>query len=175
LSRIEESELSRTAAALQSELTHLESIAEEVRGHRLDSAKNIQRAGRLLQRASDGHERLSAALSALVAAIGTAQRRQEGALRAISEFGTEVGARHALYNEIAGTFEALGGEAAELNLLMARGPEVVGEVKERLTSMIETAGAIAERAEAGGFRDLSRDAIGRKEQLTAAVKRLGGA
>jgi chromosome segregation ATPase len=174
VSRIEESELSRTAALLESELKLLEAVAEEVRGQKLDSSKNIQRAGRLLQRASDGHERLSAALSALVAAIGTAQRRQEAALRTISEFGTEVGARHALYNEIASAFEALGGEAAELNLLMARGPDVLDEVRARLTSMIETAGAIAERAEAGGFRDLSRDAIGRKEQLTAAVKRLGG-
>src|SRR3954454_3011528 len=119
--RMNELTLGAAAAALDSELRRFDQLAELLSRLKLDSEKNLDRAVRAAQDAAQSHERVSAAVVELVAAVARARERQEGQAKAVAERAREVVARRTELEAIAGRFVELGSEAGAINSLLKDG------------------------------------------------------
>lgn len=170
--RTERSDLADAAAALEAELRLFEKTAAEVRGQRLDSAKNLERAVKSLQRLAELERRLETRLGELVGAIRAADARQKEATATIAVFGTELQARQTSYVRLAEAFDAFGREVGTVASVLGGGPERLGEAQGRVEALEERARQLADEADQEGFQDLAADARARQKELKGLVAAL---
>lgn len=170
--RPERSDLADAAAALEAELRLFEKTAAEVRGQRLDSARNLERAVKSLQRLAELERRLETRLGELVGAIRAADARQKEATSTIAVFGTELQARQETYVRLAGAFDAFGRDVGGVTAILGGGPERLGEAQGRVESLEDRARQLAEEADQEGFQDLAADARARQKELRGLVAAL---
>ncbi|MFL5425516.1 MAG: hypothetical protein ACJ783_10790 [Myxococcales bacterium] len=163
--------LGAAAAALESELRRFDQNAELLSRLKLDSEKNLDRAVRAAQDAAQSHERVSAAVVELVAAVARARERQEGQAKAVAERAREVVARRTELEAIAGRFAELGSEAGAINSLLKDGGRLE-EAVERMEKIAETAKAVRDDAEGRGFAEPARQAESLRQQMLSARNKL---
>lgn len=184
------SELAGAAAALDLELRRFADLTASARGVALSSQKNIERAARIIKDAGESNALVARHLQSLVAAIGAARDRHEGAVATLEARAGEVQDRVEVYSGFARRFEALGGEARELNTAVQEvgargavdtlGPEGIADVLvrleailDRMTRIVESSRALRDEAQAAGITDLSQQAEALRQQVAAVRNKLG--
>ncbi len=141
----------------------------------LNTRKAIERCARDLQRAAELHDRLQAHVANLGARLQEVQHRAAGAGASLLEVGAELSRRQGEYAELIASSELLMAEAVATREISDRGPSALPELRERLGSLVERAGSLAEAAREAGFRDLADEAKARHQQLDALLHKLEGA
>ena len=173
--RDEVAEIVQAAETLEQSLRRLEELARSVQGARLNTDKNIARAGRTLQEAMEHHEQLALGLRQLSDAMVQMQRRQAAALEALAARANEIQRQHQLLAEHAARFAALGQHAAEVSqLLQAEGgaPPDLTEVESRLFAISDQAKALAASADAADLSEVSKEASSLRQRIDSARGRL---
>jgi hypothetical protein len=168
---MDELTLGAAAAALEAELRRFDQIADLLSRLKLDSEKNLDRAIRAAQDAAQSHERVSAAVVDLVAAVARARERQEGQAKAVAERALEVVARRTELEAIAGRFVTLGSEASAINTLLKEGGRL-DEAAERMEKIAETAKGLRDDADRSGFPEPARQAESLRQQMLSARNKL---
>src|SRR2546425_7759575 len=143
--------LGAAAAALEAELRRFEQVAELAARLELKSQKNLERAARAAQDATEAQARVAERVRALVEEIGRARQRQESQAAQLEERARQIRSRRALLDALLARFASLGNEAAEVNALLQRGG-AVDEAEQRLGRVAASA---EERARAP-----ARDGVG---------------
>jgi hypothetical protein len=186
----ETASLAEAAQALESELRRYEELALELVRERLDSEKHLRRAAQALNALRDSDLRLGQHVSALVAAIGEAQSRQQTHASAVQARADEIRRRGETLAALMSRWEALGRDAAQVTQLVQQAagetsdrarngadprpeprPEFA-EVDLRLTRLADAAGELARAAEAEQFVDIGRQIDGLRGQVLGARNRL---
>jgi chromosome segregation ATPase len=178
------SELVRCAEAVERELRRLEELSKGALGARLNSEKNIGRAGRSLQQALEQQERLATELRAFGQAIQGMQARQEAAMEPLGGRANEMQSRMTRLGEHVQRFSALGMKAKEVaealseiseptpGALGAENASLMIDADERVRALVEEANAMARAAEADDFPDIARESHALGQRLQAMRKRL---
>jgi hypothetical protein len=170
-----QSEIVRTAEALEDELALLETISSSARKIRLTSDKNMKRAAAELSETLALPERLAQRLTDVSAAMMRMEERQRAALEPLAAFAAELRGRMELFATHMKTFAALGSAASELNATLAASPQDRAEVaraEAKLREISEQARALFEAARADDFPEIAREADVLKQRMAALGKRL---
>lgn len=165
--------LTAAAQALDSDLRGFEAAVEAVAKLRLDTRKNLERGARELQQASNIYERMQTRVAELGQQLHTAQERAMKAATTLHEIGVGLGRRQGEYLALVADYEKVLSEAVEVRQIAQDRPDAVDEVRDRLASLSERAGAMAAAAQEAGFRDLAEEATARHQQFGALANRLG--
>lgn len=165
--------ITAAAAALEADLVAVEAAAAEVARVRLDTRKNLERAGRELQDAAAIFTRLQERVNTFMNVLNDAQDRLIQVGTSLRDVGTEIQRRQEHYVQAQAACDALTQQVAVVTALAAEGPEHLAEVRDGLVSLADSAGALAEAAREAGFRDIVHDAAAREQQLRALANRLG--
>jgi hypothetical protein len=186
----EVAEIVQAAQLIEQELQRLEGLSRSVQNARLDSDKNIARAGRILQEAAQQQEQLGAGLRKLGESMGRMQQRQQAAIEAIAARAQDVQRQATLLTEHMERFAALGVKAAEATRLLQALPstEAAGgaerdaangaatatmvDVEARLQVLSDEAKALSRSAHAAELTDVSKDAESLRQRIDSARGRL---
>jgi len=184
-SDVERSILAQAAAGLELELRRFDELATTVTKLPLDTEKNLQRAGKTLTEIADSEQRVNAHVRALLEAIHGARDRKDASAVLVANRAAEIAVR---VQEFAGLLErlrALGGEAANINVLMQEVANAVRdksdkgsalsrieEVQTRLETVVENAQSLRETAKDKDAPDIAQQADSIRQQITAARNRL---
>jgi hypothetical protein len=175
------SALAAAAAALESELSRFEELAETARKIPLTSEKNIDRAARATTEAAARQEAVIAQVQALVAAIGDARQRQQATSEVLLARAQEIQARSEELGEILKRFASLGVEARGINEAVGQlasidrariGAELVG-IRAKMDGAIDLAQSVAKDALEKELADIARHADQMRQQILAAKNKLG--
>jgi len=175
------SALAAAAAALESELSRFEELAETARKIPLTSEKNIDRAARATTEAAARQEGVIAQVQALVAAIGDARQRQQATSEVLLARAQEIQARSEELGEILKRFASLGVEARGINEAVGQlasidrariGEELVG-IRAKMDGAIDLAQGVAKDALEKELADIARHADQMRQQILAAKNKLG--
>jgi len=175
------SALAAAAAALESELSRFEELAETARKIPLTSEKNIDRAARATTEAAARQEGVIAQVQALVAAIGDARQRQQATSEVLLARAQEIQARSEELGEILKRFASLGVEARGINEAVGKlasidrariGEELVG-IRAKMDGAIDLAQGVAKDALEKELADIARHADQMRQQILAAKNKLG--
>lgn len=180
------SELVTTATAIEEELRKFESLAQEVREGPINSQKQLEKMGKLLNAVADCDERLVLHMRSLLGVLNGWRDRQQTLAGEVNVRAQELQERTRQYQVLMERFAALGQEAGALSGQMQemasrtqKGEQVKAEeliaslqaVNERMTKVAESAGQLANDAKAQDFMDVSRDAESLRQQLLSALNR----
>jgi hypothetical protein len=166
--------LALAALTLEVELDAFEEAVADVVRVKLDSRKNLERAARGVQKASDLLKRVHAQTTTLATHLTAAHERALDAGNRIGAAATTLGERQQRYIDAVAEHEALRTEAAAVAELAGAGPQSLDAVRSGVRTLGERAGALAEAAREAGFRDLAEEATGHQQRLGALAHRLGG-
>lgn len=175
------SALAAAAAALESELSRFEELAETARKIPLTSEKNIDRAARATTEAAARQEAVIAQVQALVAAIGDARQRQQATSEVLLARAQEIQARSEELGELLKRFASLGVEARGINEAVGQlasidrariGAELVG-IRAKMDGAIDLAQSVAKDALEKELADIARHADQMRQQILAAKNKLG--
>jgi hypothetical protein len=163
----------RAAQELDDELRHCEEAVTEASRLRLNTEKNIGRAARALQKASDHRETTGAKVNALLGAIQAAHARAEAAASGMEARATELQARLE-------QFLAFQARAAEIALAVRELTEFAKEARhpreiiERLGSVEDRVAGVQKEARAEDFDDVAHEISGLREMLASMRRTLEG-
>jgi hypothetical protein len=163
--------LGAAAVALEAELRRFEQVAELAARLELKSQKNLERAARAAQDATEAQARVAERVRALVEEIGRARQRQESQAAQLEERARQIQSRRALLDALLARFASLGNEAAEVNALLQRGG-AVDEAEQRLGRVAASAEELLRDAERDGFEDAVRQAESVHKQSLSARNKL---
>ena len=187
--RAEPSPLLAAAEAFDAELERFAHLTEAARHGSLGSQKALERAAEALKEIADCEEQMQAQARALMAALGAAREQQEKQAALAAQRAEEVRERTAVYGELLKRFQALGAEAAELNVmgqsLSARKPEArraparkrprirsstngLRDLSQRMGEVADHAQGLTTAARDADFEDVARQAESLRQQLLAA-------
>lgn len=192
--RAEASPLLAAAQAFDAELERFAHLTETAQQGKLASQKALERAAETLKEIADCEEQMQAQARALMAALGAAREQQERQAELASQRAEEVRARTTVYGDLLKRFQALGAEAAELNIMgqrlsakkrdagaaadgadAARDPARdtglsagLRELSQRMSDVAEHAQSLAAAAYEADFEDVARQADSLRQQLLAA-------
>jgi hypothetical protein len=186
------SPLVAAAEAFDESLRRFAALAESLRSTSLDSSHGLGRAADALKEVADCEEDLQARARTLIAALGTAREAQERQTELVRSRALEIQARSGEYATLLGRFEAIGVDAAELNTVTQRlasqrklGEQglnegdvssllsELGEIEERMATVIASSEGLANDARSAEFDDLHRKTDALRQQLLAARNRIG--
>ena len=183
-------EIVQAAQVIEQDLERLEGLSRSVQNARLDTDKNIARAGRILGEAVQQQEQLGASLRKLGESMGRMQLRQQAAIESIAARAQDVQRQATLLTEHMERFAALGVKAAEATRLLQALPstdesgatesEVAGgqatvmlvDVEARLHALSDEAKALAHSARAAELTEVSKDADSLRQRIDSARGRL---
>jgi chromosome segregation ATPase len=182
-------DLSDAALALQRELARFEELAASARRLPLDTRRGIERAARATTEATEGQDRVSASLGALVAAINAARERHAANAAALQARGEEIRDRADELGALHERYGALGEEGKAINQLVleaaalqreATTPAAVRElvvtlegIEERMSKLASVARDLARAATAATMSDIAEQSDALKQQIAAARNKLG--
>jgi hypothetical protein len=180
--------VSTAAAQLEAELERFESMSHAAAKVRASSEKGLLRAARALREAAECEERVAAQVGVLIAAIGAARERQEGATRVLQAAALDLQARTAEFQRLAERLAEIGSQAKVVTTTLAEfvqipptaaesGPAARldgGEVRAQLAELTERARQVGVEAASADIVDLARDADAVRQQLASALAKLDG-
>jgi hypothetical protein len=186
--RQKESPLVLAAAALDEELRHYDSLAEEAKRSHINSAKTLHRAVRVVQESTARNETVQGKLRGLVTQIEEARTRQVESLNTLLEAAQRAQARSEQYDALLNRFAALGESARHVNTLageadakrQAGGPEAdllegLGSIETQMAGVVAEAEALATLASEQDWADLKGQADAVRQQVLAAKNKLAAA
>ena len=157
----------------------------------LASRHGLKRASETLDEIAACEEELQARARALVEALGVARDAQQAQAELVRTRAVEIKRRSADYDAIVERFEAIGGDAADLNAMaqalvarrriseQALRPDEIpsllaelDELQERMTAVATTGEALAADARAADFEEMSRKTEALHQQLLSARNRI---
>lgn len=171
-------ELVRAAEELEEQVRNLEALSLSIRKIRLDSGKNIARAGKELNRALTLPQGLGKTLLGLAEAMQAMQARQQAALDPLSAFASEIQNRMTQLERHMQALATLGTSAAEVTHLIQSTDEpaiVLEQVNTKLGALADVARELFQAAQRDEFPEIARDAQALQQRLTALRNRLAGA
>jgi uncharacterized coiled-coil DUF342 family protein len=177
------SSLLEAATRLEEELRRYEGLADEVSRSTIHSRKSLVRATRIMQDASDCHERMMKQVAVLSQAMGETRARQQACAEKLVAAGGRVQERVTILQSLLARYEDLGKASKALNehaaTAASRKESPVGDAIEstaqlltRMEDAIEQATALADAARSADFSDLTRDVDSLKQQLQSARNQL---
>jgi uncharacterized coiled-coil DUF342 family protein len=177
------SALLEAATRLEEELRRYEGLADEVSRSTIHSRKSLVRATRVMQDASDCHERMMQHVAALSQAMSETRGRQQTCAEKLVAAGGRVQERVTVFQSLLGRYEDLGNLSKALNEHAAgvaarkEGPvddalESTAQLLTRMQDAIEQATALADDARTADFSDLTRDVDSVRQQLQTARNQL---
>jgi uncharacterized coiled-coil DUF342 family protein len=177
------STLLEAATRLEEELRRYEALADEVGRSVIHSRKSLVRATRVMQDASDCHERMMQQVAALSQAMGETRMRQQDCAEKLVAAGGRVQERVTVFQSLLGRYEDLGKQSRALNehavaIAERNEPPVeealqsTAELLTRLEAAIEQATDLADVARSADFSDLTRDVDSMRQQLQTARNQL---
>jgi hypothetical protein len=188
----ETSPLVAAAEAFDESLRRFAALADGLRSTSLDSSHGLGRAADALKEVADCEEDLQSRARTLIGALGTAREAQEGQAELVRTRALEIQARGGEYAALLGRFEAIGVDAAELNTVTQRlasqrklGEQglsegdvssllsELGEIEERMASVVSSSEGLANDARSAHFDELHRKTDALRQQLLAARNRIG--
>jgi len=188
----ETSPLVEAAEAFDESLRRFAALADGLRTTSLDSSHGLGRAADALKEVADCEEDLQSRARTLIGALGTAREAQEGQAELVRTRALEIQARSGEYAALLGRFEAIGVDAAELNTVTQRLASQrklseqglsegdvssllseLGEIEERMASVVSTSEGLANDARSAHFDELHRKTDALRQQLLAARNRIG--
>ncbi len=188
----ETSPLVAAAEAFDESLRRFAALAEGLRSAALDSSHGLGRAADALKEVADCEEDLQSRARTLIGALGTARAAQEGQAELVRTRALEIQARSGEYAVLLGRFEAIGVDAAELNTVTQRLASQrklseqgltegdvssllseLGEIEERMASVVSSSEGLANDARSAHFDELHRKTDALRQQLLAARNRIG--
>jgi chromosome segregation ATPase len=173
--KAEVAEIVRAAETLEQSLRRLEELARSVQGARLNTDKNIARAGRTLTEAMEHHDQLALGLRQLSDAMVQMQQRQQAALELLAARANEIQRQHQLLAQHAERFAALGQTAADVSHLLQAEPGTLpdlAEVESRLLAISDEAKALVASADAADLSEVSKEASSLRQRIDSARGRL---
>jgi hypothetical protein len=196
----ETSLLVAAAEAFDESLRRFAALADGLRSTSLDSSHGLGRAADALKEVADCEEDLQSRARTLIGALGTAREAQEAQAELVRTRALEIQERSGEYAALLGRFEAIGVDAAELNTVTQRlasqrklGERIggkpgeqgltegdvssllseLGEIEERMASVVSTSEGLANDARSAHFDELHRKTDALRQQLLAARNRIG--
>lgn len=182
-------DLADAALALEQELARFAELAASARRLPLDTRRNLERAARATTEAAGGQDRVSASLSALVAAINAARERHEANAAALQTRGEEIRVRAEEIGALYERYSALGDEGQALNHLVLEAAAsqraattpaevralvvTIEEIEGRMSALVETARELSRAAAAADVTDVAEQADALRQQVAAARNKLG--
>jgi hypothetical protein len=172
------------AAAVDDELRAYDDLAGEAKRARIDSAKTLERAARMIQESTSRNETVHEKLRELATQIEAARLRQVDSLGVLLEAARHVQARTEQYDALLKRFAALGESAREVNALAmeldakrqeTELPEGLGKVDEAMAKVVTDAEALAAIAGEQGWDDLERQADAARQQVLVVKNKLAAA
>ncbi|HEX4447706.1 MAG TPA: hypothetical protein VH044_13245 [Polyangiaceae bacterium] len=183
-----ESPLVLAAAALDEELRHYDALADEAKRARIDSAKTLERAVRIIQESTGRNETVQDKLRGLVAEIEAARLRQVESLNTLLEAAQRTQARSEQYDALLKRFAALGDSARHVNALAVETDakrradageadlvERLGTMETRMAGVVAEAEALAALASEQDWSDLAKQADAVRQQILAAKNKISTA
>jgi len=184
-----DSPLVASAEAFAETLKRFAALSDGLRKGSLDSQRNLERAAEALKQIAGCEEDLQAHAQALMTALGAARDAQQTQAEAIRVRALEIQGRTEEFAQLMRGFEAIGKDAAALNVsaqqLAARkrtpdemvkdGELLAGldELQERMTNVLASGERLAEDARRADFEDLSRKIDSLRQQILAARNKIG--
>ena len=107
--------LLEAAKRLEEELRRYEALADEVGRSVIHSRKSLVRATRVVQDASDCHERMMEHVAVLSLAMGETRARQQACAEKLVAAGGRVQERVTVFQSLLGRYEDLGKRSRVLN------------------------------------------------------------
>jgi hypothetical protein len=180
-----ESPLVAAAAALDEELRHYDSLAEEAKRSHINSAKGLERAVRVVQESTSHNDVVHEKLRALVTQIEEARVRQVESLNTLLEAARAVQTRSEQYEGLMKRFAALGESAREVNTMAvevsakrnagateAEILEGIAAIQTHMAGVVAEADALAALAQAQDWPEVARQADAVRQQVLAAKNKL---
>ena len=182
----ERSEFLRAADALDHELVRFADLSRQIQKEPLGNQKSLDRAVSLFKQVTEAESTLRTAMTALVQALGAAQKQQQAEVELVNVKAIELEQRHASLLELNVRYEALGQVAVQVNqALLALGgkklteneyaaqaaaalPELISALSRATDAAKELVGAAQEK----GFPDVGRNAETLRQQILAAQNKL---
>ncbi len=195
------SSLLAAATAFDAELARYEQLASSLLRVELNSAKSLDRAVSALEQVAASESELALRAQRLLESMAEARDEQQARSVAVHHRATEVQGRKALFEKLAEGQALLGTSAAHIMTLSEellrryRAPngngngagngagngqsvadaslaEAIGELIDRMQSLVGSAEDLVTAAKAAGFDDVTRHLDGIRQKLTAARNRL---
>jgi hypothetical protein len=168
---------------LEEDLRRYEGLTEELGRTTITSRKSLTRATRMMQEATECHERMMQHVAALSSAMSDTRARQQACAEKLVSVSVAIQARMAAYESLLVRYGQLGDVSRALNAQAAEvaardGAEMTdvlqatGQLQERLDAAITEATTLADAARVDDFSDLTRDADSLKQQLQSARNQL---
>ena len=175
--------LLEAAKRLEEELRRYEALADEVGRSVIHSRKSLVRATRVVQDASDCHERMMEHVAVLSLAMGETRARQQACAEKLVAAGGRVQERVTVFQSLLGSYEDLGKRSRVLNEqaaavagldepAIAEALQSTAELQGSLEETIEQATGLADAARSADFSDLTRDVESVRQQLQTARNQL---
>ena len=175
----------QAALALDEELERFRELTEAIERIPLTTRRNLERAARLADEATESQQRLGACMQELIAALGTSRERNEQSAQVLAQRRQEIEQR---LGEVGALFRRLAtlGESARSITQAIRTigestgeegptPEVLAqldEAQETLTTIVTAAGELASAAQEAGLAELFGEVDALRQQLHAARNKL---
>lgn len=177
-------EIVQAAQTIEQDLVRLEELSRSVQNARLNTEKNIARAGRALQQALQQQEQLAGSLRLLGEAMVHMQQRQQAAIEALGARANDIQQQATHLSEHMLRFAALGTKAAEATQLLQdlpvddAGPDEGGraallvDIEAMLLSLSDEAKALAASADAADLTDVAKEASSLRQRIDSARGRI---
>jgi hypothetical protein len=167
----------RAAMDLDAAVAELEQLTRRLTNQALRTDDDLVRAAELLASSEQAHRRFLDHLAALAAAVEDLRQRQNASARTCGERATLLDARRKLHDALSGRFGALGEAAREVLDLVGEASggadgRVLEQAEEKLSVLVEQAGALFADAREAELTDLERQAHAMAQQLAALHRKV---
>jgi chromosome segregation ATPase len=174
------------AVALDQELRRFQILTEAAGRTALDSRRNLERAARAAQEATESHARMGEHMAAFMAALTAARTQNEEAFHALRARREEIAARTNEVNALVEQVAQLGAVATRLNAaiqsIAKHAKEAPGEVSQTVADLrellgqmdrvLEEAERLAHTARDRQCADIAHDVDGMRQQILAARNKM---
>lgn len=178
-----QSALQAAVLALDEELRRFEHLAEAAQRTPLTSERNLEKAASAINQAADSQQRVHGHIQALIDAITEARKQHDVTAETLVKTRDAVQERSEAYQRRLGRFAQLGKEAADISAFVKSLGELKGKpngavvaelttVQERMSRIVEGAGALAKEAEGESMEDLARQCDSLRQQVQSALNKV---
>lgn len=176
-----EGPLVKAASALESELARYEEHIQDAKRLEINSEKGLHKSKTVLEACAATEQRMREQLQTFAAAMQEMQKRQQACVEETVATAKRIEERIHDRAALLERFGALGQRAREVDEPVkevmqrkadgAKDSELIGalaEVISRTDAVLEDADSVAKDAQARGWEDIGREALGLKQQLQSA-------
>jgi chromosome segregation ATPase len=178
-----QSPLQAAVLALDEELERFEHLADAAQRTPLTSERNLEKAASAINQAAESQQRVHGHIQALIDAITQARQKHDATAETLVKTRDLVQERGEAFQRRLGRFAQLGKEAADISAFVKTLGELKGkpngavvaeltQVQERMTKVVDGAGALAKEAEGEAMEDLARQCDSLRQQVQSALNKV---